>query len=148
MSVKYQAPIPICADKQLQEFAKFPFTVFYRDEKREAFLVRFKGTVYGYLNQCVHMPKALDCEDENIFDESGRYIRCSMHSICYDPVSGASVSELCAGKKLTALKIRAEGEWLYLADKRAAWLPDWRRDFLLYKLTQAKVFTRSTACCR
>jgi len=42
-----------------------------------------------------------------------------MHSICYDPVSGESLSEICAGKKLTALKVREEGEWVYLVDKRA-----------------------------
>lgn len=66
------------------------------------------------------MPKALDCEDGNIFDESGRYLQCSMHRICYDPVSGKSISEICAGKQLTALKVTEEQGWVYLADKRAA----------------------------
>lgn len=81
-------------------------------------MIRFKGEVYAYLNQCVHMPKALDCEESNIFDESGRYIQCSMHSICYDPISGVSVSELCAGKKLTQLKVVEQGDWIYLVDKK------------------------------
>ncbi len=88
-------------------------------ERREAILIRFKGTVYGYLNQCVHMPKTLDCEDGNIFDETSRYLQCSMHKICYDPTSGASISELCSGKKLTALKVKEQGEWVYWLDKKA-----------------------------
>jgi len=110
----------LCPALQLRELGKFSFSVQYRGEQRNAILVRFKGSVYGYLNQCVHMPKALDCENDNIFDESGRYLQCSMHSICYDPVSGESLSEICLGKKLTALTVREEGGWIYLEDKRAA----------------------------
>ncbi len=120
MSVKQQVPEPICPALRVPELGKISFTIDYRGSRRNAILVRFKGVVYGYLNQCVHMPRPLDCEHGDIFDESGRYLQCSMHSICYDPVSGESLSEICAGKKLTALKIREEGGWIYLVDKRAA----------------------------
>jgi len=119
MALKNQDPVPICAGLHVPELGKFAFNVSYRGQSRQAILVRFRGTVYGYLNQCVHMPKALDCEESNIFDESGRYLQCSMHKICYEPVDGSSVSELCAGKKLTALKVREEAEIIYLVDKRA-----------------------------
>ena len=118
MSIK--SPSPICQGTQILELDKFLFTVNYRGEQRNAVLIRFRGVVYAYLNQCVHMPKALDCEDSRIFDESGRFLQCSMHSICYDPVSGESLSEICQGKKLTALKIKEEGDWVYLQDKRAS----------------------------
>ncbi|HBA65812.1 MAG TPA: (2Fe-2S)-binding protein [Methylococcaceae bacterium] len=114
-----RVPEPICQGYQVTELGKFSFNINYRGKSRSAILIRFNGAVYGYLNQCVHMPRALDCEDSNIFDESGRYLQCSMHSICYDPVSGQSLSEICAGKKLTALKVREEGSWVYLLDKRA-----------------------------
>jgi nitrite reductase/ring-hydroxylating ferredoxin subunit len=119
MTIKQHVPAPVCPGLQVPELGKFSFAIQYRGERRSAILVRFKGVVYGYLNQCVHMPRALDCEHSDIFDESGRYLQCSMHSICYDPVSGESLSEICAGKKLTALKVREEGEWVYLVDKRA-----------------------------
>ena len=120
MAIKQLVPAPVCLGSQVPELGKFSFAIQYWGNRRNAILVRFKGVVYGYLNQCVHMPRALDCEHDNIFDESGRYLQCSMHSICYDPVSGESLSEICAGKKLTALKVREEGEWVYLVDKRAA----------------------------
>jgi nitrite reductase/ring-hydroxylating ferredoxin subunit len=119
MSSKHLIPVAICPSSQVVELGKYPFNVRYRGENRDALLIRFKGTVYGYLNQCVHMPRALDCEHQNIFDDSERYLQCSMHSICYDPVSGESVSEICAGKKLTAIKIREDEGWVYLIDKRA-----------------------------
>ncbi|WP_347989647.1 Rieske 2Fe-2S domain-containing protein [Methylomonas sp. AM2-LC] len=109
---------PICRSAQVPELGKFALTVIYQGVKRDALLLRFKGVVYGYLNQCVHMPKALDCEASQIFDDSGRYIQCSMHSICYDPVTGASVSALCEGKKLKAFKVTETEEWVYLVDKK------------------------------
>ena len=119
MATRQHVPEPICPSLQVLELGKFPFSIQYRGGRRDAILVRFKGVVYGYLNQCVHMPRALDCEHDDIFDETGQYLQCSMHTICYDPVSGESLSEICAGKKLTALKVREEGEWVYLVDKRA-----------------------------
>ena len=96
----------ICTSAQVPELGKYPLTLLYRGEIRQAILIRFKGVVYGYLNQCVHMPRTLDCEQDNIFDESQRYLQCSMHSICYDPVTGESLSEICAGKKLTSFKVK------------------------------------------
>ena len=120
MALKQHAPEPICPSLDVPELGKFSFAVQYRGVSRDAILVRFKGVVYGYLNQCVHMPKPLDCEHSHIFDDSGRYLQCSMHTICYDPATGEALSEICAGKKLTALQVREEGEWVYLVDKRAA----------------------------
>ena len=119
MATKQNVPEPICPGLQVLELGKFPFSIQYRGGRRDAILVRFKGVVYGYLNQCVHMPRALDCEHDDIFDETGQYLQCSMHTICYDPVSGESLSEICAGKKLTAINVREEGGWVYLVDKRA-----------------------------
>jgi len=119
MAIKQHIPQPICRSLQVPELGKFSFAIQYRGVRRDAILVRFKGLVYGYLNQCVHMPRPLDCEHSNIFDETGRYLQCSMHTICYDPVTGESLSEICAGKKLTALQVREEEEWVYLVDKRA-----------------------------
>jgi nitrite reductase/ring-hydroxylating ferredoxin subunit len=119
MAIKQQVPAPVCLGSQVPELGKFSFAIQYWGKRRNAILVRFKGVVYGYLNQCVHMPRALDCEHGDIFDETGRYLQCSMHSICYDPVTGEALSEIIAGKKLTALNVREEGDWVYLVDKRA-----------------------------
>jgi len=118
MSTK-RIPEIICSGFQVPELGKFSFSVNYRGTRRSAILIRFKGVVYGYLNQCVHMPKRLDCEHSHIFDESGQYLQCSMHKICYEPTSGESISEICAGKKLTALKVTEAGGMVYLMEKRS-----------------------------
>ena len=119
MAIKQRILEVICSGVQVPELGKFSFSVNYRGTRRSAILVRFNGVVYGYLNQCVHMPKRLDCEHNHIFDESGRYLQCSMHRICYDPASGESLSEICAGKRLTALKVREDGGVVYLVEKRS-----------------------------
>lgn len=114
-----RAPAVICASDELPELGSYGFQVLHRGEPRAAILIRFRGTAYGYLNQCVHMPKALDCEHCNVFDANGEMIRCSMHGITYDPVSGQCQSEICAGKFLTAVKIVERDGFIYLVDKRS-----------------------------
>ena len=81
MSTIQRIPEIICSGLQVPELGQFCFFVNYRGTERSAILVRFRGRVYGYLNQCVHMPRPLDGEHSQIFDESGRYLQCSMHSL-------------------------------------------------------------------
>jgi len=61
-----RVPEPICQGYQVTELGKFSFNINCRGKSRSAILIRFNGAVYGYLNQCVHMPRALDCEDVTI----------------------------------------------------------------------------------
>jgi nitrite reductase/ring-hydroxylating ferredoxin subunit len=119
MTAKSSTPAPICASAALPELGKYAFTVDCRGGRHPVIAIRFRGAVHGYLNQCVHTPRPLDCEEPDIFDESGQYLRCSVHGVLYDPVSGESVGGMCAGKKLTALKVEERGGVVYLADKRA-----------------------------
>ena len=124
MSVPRREPAVICPSGSLSERGSYGFRMLYRGEPREAILVRFRGNAYGYLNQCVHMPKALDCEHCHVFDETGEYIRCSMHGIIYDPVTGRCQSEICSGKSLTLLKIAERDGLIYLQDKRGRLTPN------------------------
>ncbi|MGZ8219814.1 Rieske (2Fe-2S) protein [Methylomagnum sp.] len=119
MTAKSSTPVPICTSDAVPELGKYAFTVDYRGVRHPAIVVRFQGVVYGYLNQCVHMPRTLDCEESDIFDESGRYLRCSMHTIHYDPTTGESLSEICAGKSLTTLKVEERDGAVYLQGNRA-----------------------------
>jgi len=110
----------ICSSDHLAERDSHLFRIHYRGELRDAMLIRHNGAVYGYLNRCVHMPKRLDCEQSYIFDKSGKFIRCSMHGIIYDPGSGLCQSEICAGKALTALKVGEHDNSIYLLEKHAS----------------------------
>jgi nitrite reductase/ring-hydroxylating ferredoxin subunit len=64
------------------------------------------------------MPRRLDCESNVIFDETEKLLRCSMHGIVYDPVTGASVSSICNGEKLTSIEIEENQKGIWITDRR------------------------------
>ncbi len=98
------------------EYRKLRLVFEKRDE--ECVVLRFEGTVYAYINRCVHMPRRLDCERKHVFDDSGRFLRCSMHGIVYQPQTGASLSTMCEGERLRAVEVYEEGGEIGLADFR------------------------------
>ena len=64
------------------------------------------------------MPRELDCERDMIFDETGQYLRCSMHGIVYEPRTGESVSTMCNGERLTSVRVIEDEEGIWFNDKR------------------------------
>ena len=108
----------VCATAALAdgEYRKLRLVFEKRDE--ECVVLRFEGTVYAYINRCVHMPRRLDCERKHVFDDSGRFLRCSMHGIVYQPQTGASLSTMCEGERLRAVEVYEEGGEIGLADFR------------------------------
>ena len=92
----------------------------FMGDPHSGIVFRFEGRVFAYLNQCVHMPKRLNCERDTIFDEDQGLLRCSMHGIVYAPTSGASLSTMCHGEKLQALRLKELDGKIYLIDKRVA----------------------------
>ncbi len=119
MASPSRTPSPICTSDALAELGSYRFRVLYRGDPREAIVIRFQGVAYAYLNECVHMPRELDCEHCHVFDEAGASIRCTMHGITYRPESGECLSEICAGRSLTRLQVDERDDVLYLDDKRA-----------------------------
>ena len=80
----------------------------------------FKGKVFAYLNQCVHMPRTLNCQRDTIFDEKRELLRCSMHGIVYQPETGESISTMCNGERLQALRLNEVDGNIYINDKRVS----------------------------
>ena len=114
---------PVCAAAALAdgEYRKLRLVFEKRDE--ECLVLRFEGAVYAYINRCVHMPRRLDCERKHVFDATGRYLRCSMHGIVYDPVSGTSLSEICRGQRLTSIDVVEDEQGIWLVDRHVRPLP-------------------------
>jgi len=53
-----------------------------------------------------------------IFDDTGRNLRCSMHGVIYDPVTGESLSTICTGETLTPVKVQENEQGVWIHDKR------------------------------
>mgnify|MGYP000004674010 CR=1 FL=1 len=64
------------------------------------------------------MPRRLDCEKDMIFDAARENLRCSMHGIIYDPITGESLSTMCTGEKLTPVRMQEDEEGVWIIDKR------------------------------
>lgn len=70
-----------------------------------AFVVRFEGRVYGYLNRCMHVPYELDSGSGEFFDDDGRQLLCSTHGATYEPRSGLCTFGPCKGMSLIPLEV-------------------------------------------
>ena len=110
----------VCPGDQLANGQHLKLQLLFEALSEECIVFRFEGKVYAYINRCVHMPRKLDCEKDQIFDKSGRFLRCSMHGIVYQPETGASVSTICEGERLRAVALREEGGEILITDFRVS----------------------------
>lgn len=108
----------VSASEQLLEGAYLRINFVYAGNPSSVLVFRHKGTCLAYRNLCVHMPRELDCENDMIFDASGKYLRCSMHGIVYDPATGVSLSTMCNGERLTPVRIFEDEQGIWIKDKR------------------------------
>ena len=110
--------IPICAaDRLLDQGKGVRFALCAGGVEAGGFVVRFKGTVFGYLNRCAHVPIELDWAEGEFFESSGLYLMCSTHGAIYAPENGRCVGGPCRGGKLRQITVTE-------ADNHVFWRPD------------------------
>lgn len=81
-----------------------------------AFAMRWQGKVYGWLNQCRHVPLELDWHPGRFFDDSGLYLICATHGALYAPDTGLCVSGPCYGRALFPIKLVERDGNVYLVE--------------------------------
>lgn len=86
--------------------------------EQAAFLIRFHGQAYAYLNRCGHVPIELDWQHGDFFDFSGQYLVCATHGALYAPESGRCVSGRCAGRGLIAVSLCEQDGMIYWLDSQ------------------------------
>jgi nitrite reductase/ring-hydroxylating ferredoxin subunit len=111
----------ICASADLAEKGKgVRFEVATPDGNAQAFVVRYGGRVYAYLNRCAHIGIELDWNAGEFFDESGLYLICTTHGATYLPESGACVAGPCRGARLHRLDVcERDGAVFFVANQYA-----------------------------
>ena len=108
----------VCDSAELTDHQHRIIPVLFKQHPQSAIVLRYKGQVYAYLNQCVHMVRRLDCVHDAVFDAQQGHLRCSMHGMVFDPTSGESLSVLCSGERLESLRCEEINGQVYLTDKR------------------------------
>lgn len=91
--------------------------IVLRGRPCSALVFYFEEQAHSYVNDCMHMHRQLNCEQDAIFDETGRFLRCSMHGFVFDPTTGECQSPVCYGERLQPLKLKEWDGMLYFAEK-------------------------------
>ena len=108
----------ICAAAAVEDCGKgvrFPVQAFHY--AATDFVVRHGGKVYGYLNQCAHVPVELDWMEGEFFESSKTFIMCATHGAIYVPETGYCAGGPCKGGKLRSIAVTEEDGNIY-------WHPD------------------------
>jgi nitrite reductase/ring-hydroxylating ferredoxin subunit len=90
------------------------FVVADESRGKSAFVIRYQGTVHGYVNRCSHISVELDWSQGEFFDYSGAYLICATHGALYEPASGHCVGGPCQGRGLRKLAIVETGGSVFL----------------------------------
>lgn len=99
-------PGVICASADLADGGPgVRFEVDWQGRRVAAFVVRFRGRVHAFVNECGHVPVQLDWQEGQFFDAERVYLICSTHGALYDPATGACVSGRCNGRGLVPLPV-------------------------------------------
>ena len=85
-------------------------------QRKPAFVIRYKGVVYAYLNQCAHLGIPLDIRPGEVFDRSGELLICAAHGATYVPNTGACASGPCFGEPLFKLSVYEDAGNVILND--------------------------------
>lgn len=108
----------ICRSRDLTERGRgFRFTVHRRGERTPAFVVRFNGAVYGYLNRCAHRALELDWNAGDFFDAFGEHLLCATHGARYVPATGSCVGGPCLGAGLVRLPVTEDNGEILLESR-------------------------------
>ncbi|RIZ69639.1 MAG: Rieske (2Fe-2S) protein [Methylococcales bacterium] len=106
-----------CTREELENVSFLTRAIHYKKQSVSAIIFLFENNGYAYVNICMHMQRPLNCEQHAIFDETGQYLRCSMHGFVFDPKTGECQSPVCLGQRLQALRLQEIDSVFYFAEK-------------------------------
>jgi nitrite reductase/ring-hydroxylating ferredoxin subunit len=107
----------ICAAADLLEQGRgVRFELTHNGRSEPAFAVRFEGRPRAFINRCGHLPRELDWQEGEFFDDSRLYLICATHGALYHPASGQCVGGRCAGRGLVPLPVVERDGHVYLLE--------------------------------
>ena len=92
------------------------FDVQLHGAQAAAFVIRYDGRAYAYLNSCAHIPVELDWMEGEFFDKAGLYLICATHGATYEPASGHCIMGPCKGQRLVTVQVQERDGKIYLLE--------------------------------
>lgn len=80
------------------------------DRVVEGFVVHHGAGLAAWVNRCAHLGTPLDLWPNEFLSADGEALVCATHGALYHPLSGRCLAGPCAGRGLTALPVRVEGD--------------------------------------
>ncbi len=96
----------------------FVFKLSMKGQEYPAFVIRFNGTAYAYLNQCAHLYLELDWGNGEFFDEDREFIICANHGALFEPNTGYCFNGPCYGMSLISISVSENDDKIFLEDDR------------------------------
>ncbi|BBK34437.1 nitrite reductase/ring-hydroxylating ferredoxin subunit [Stella humosa] len=121
MSSETEAALPfeprvLCRADEIGEAGGKGFVLGEGRQKREIFVVRKEGRVYGYLNSCPHAGTPLDWMPDRFFTNDGRFLICATHGALFEVEDGMCLRGPCRGLALDPVDVAEEGGEILLME--------------------------------
>jgi len=91
--------------KALTEAATLKFTFTENGNRREGFVIRWRGRVRAYRNECRHIPVSLDWVENRFMSRDGCYLQCATHGALYEADTGLCIDGPPTGERLRPLSV-------------------------------------------
>lgn len=72
---------------------------------REGFVIRHRGELHAYRNECRHVPMTMDWVENRFLSRDKCWIQCATHGALYEIATGACVAGPPAGHSLHSLSV-------------------------------------------
>jgi nitrite reductase/ring-hydroxylating ferredoxin subunit len=73
--------------------------------RKEGFVIRHEGRLYGYRNECRHIPMTLDWVENRFLSRDGCHIQCATHGALYRIDTGLCIDGPPSGERLRPLPV-------------------------------------------
>lgn len=104
------AEIVAGTDAELAEGGSLKFAYRAGDRDRTGFVVRHKGRLFAFINECRHIPMSLDWVENRFFSNDGCYLQCATHGALYDIETGLCIDGPPVGKRLHTLEVAVRND--------------------------------------
>ena len=110
--------IEIARSTDVPEGGALRFRTRHGGQAVDAFLVRFEGGLFAYVNRCTHREIELDLGKGTFFHPDGTRLLCRAHGAMFDVRTGACTGGMCSkGTALAAIALEEqEGRIFALVD--------------------------------
>jgi nitrite reductase/ring-hydroxylating ferredoxin subunit len=90
----------------------------------DGFVIRHRGELRAFRNQCPHQPLSLDYGDGEFLDGKNELLLCRNHGAVFESDTGSCVGGPCYGATLKKLQIIEEDGTIYVIPPDPSEMPD------------------------